>query len=683
MNARTFGLGLVAAALMITAVAAQSPSASDLYFEALRQQEIKGDIAKAIETYKSIVDRYPSDPIVPKALLELATCYETTRQPEAPAVYARIVRDFGGTSAATTARARMAGLDQRAPAVSMRQVWAEAADRVSPDGKYLSFTDWETGDLAIRELSSNRTRRVTNNGKWNDDFAEMPIPSSSGKLIMYTWFSEKTGAYDLRVISRDGGEPTVVVEGKKGVNMSTVGWMPGEKQLVYVHFESLTNKQESAELRVVSVTGRDRKTVTRLPASFRAPRLSPAGDFVAFDAPAGPGKPERDLQITSLSDGSTWALAPHPSSDNLIDWSPSGDRILFGSDRGGKAELWSIPVVKGRANGNATMVHSGLGLIASAGLTTKGDFYYVQIKQDAGVRMATLDAAGKTSGSMTRLEGRYQTGQTQAAWSPDGRQLAYVQATKFDTGRPARSGASDKSLAIQTPATGEIRLYDIGMINMQRPAWSPDGKTIFLQGNTAQDGQGIYRVDLATGQLAAVVTKGATNPQTEPSRQWPGALADGRSLVFLRTTPEQSAGSLVVRDLAAGTERVILSDVNNFALSPDGRWIVAKQRTAKDGRMTILPVTGGEGRAILENTKVEVLNPLAWSADSRFIYMFKQGESDRQLWRVSSDGGAATDTGIRISAGPINGLSVDRDGRIAISSDQVSTTTWVMTGLFR
>ena len=43
-------------------------------------------------------------------------------------------------------------------AVSMRQVWAddktETSGKVSPDGRYLSFVDWEKGAPALRDLKN-------------------------------------------------------------------------------------------------------------------------------------------------------------------------------------------------------------------------------------------------------------------------------------------------------------------------------------------------------------------------------------------------------------------------------------------------------------------------------------------------------------------------------------------------
>jgi len=51
--------------------------------------------------------------------------------------------------------------------IELRQVWAGkgADDRgaPSPDGRHLIFVDWDTGDLAVRDLGTGESRRLTHN----------------------------------------------------------------------------------------------------------------------------------------------------------------------------------------------------------------------------------------------------------------------------------------------------------------------------------------------------------------------------------------------------------------------------------------------------------------------------------------------------------------------------------------
>ena len=72
----------------------------------------------------------------------------------------------------------------------------------SPDGRYVTDILWGTGDLAVRELATGETRRVTNNGG-NGGFPEASVFSPDGARIAYVWTKvpDETGperSFDLR-----------------------------------------------------------------------------------------------------------------------------------------------------------------------------------------------------------------------------------------------------------------------------------------------------------------------------------------------------------------------------------------------------------------------------------------------------------------------------------------------------
>lgn len=73
---------------------------------------------------------------------------------------------------------------------------------VSPDGRFLAFTDWRTGDLALRDLESGENRRLTDKGTWleSQQFAQFAKLSPDGRQVAYSWFTESDG-YQLRVVS--------------------------------------------------------------------------------------------------------------------------------------------------------------------------------------------------------------------------------------------------------------------------------------------------------------------------------------------------------------------------------------------------------------------------------------------------------------------------------------------------
>ncbi|MBF8296659.1 MAG: translocation protein TolB, partial [Bacteroidetes bacterium] len=111
---RIAGIFLLALALCApTAIAtAQQNKAEQMYQQALYEMEGKGDYAKAIEIYKSVVGKYPANqPLAAKSLLRMGRCYEKLEKDEAKKAYERIIKEYASQAdVVTEARARLAVL---------------------------------------------------------------------------------------------------------------------------------------------------------------------------------------------------------------------------------------------------------------------------------------------------------------------------------------------------------------------------------------------------------------------------------------------------------------------------------------------------------------------------------------------------------------------------------------------
>jgi hypothetical protein len=60
---------------------------------------------------------------------------------------------------------------------------------VSPDRRYLSYINWDKGNLAIHDFETGENRDVTDEGNWDEDkqFAGRSIWSPDSKQIVYLW----------------------------------------------------------------------------------------------------------------------------------------------------------------------------------------------------------------------------------------------------------------------------------------------------------------------------------------------------------------------------------------------------------------------------------------------------------------------------------------------------------------
>jgi tetratricopeptide (TPR) repeat protein len=158
----------------LLAASQKAPQQAEILFESAKQKEVvEGKLQEAIQLYQRIVQDFAANrPVAAKALLRMGQCYEKLGQADARTAYERLVRDFGDqTETAAEARGRLAALAgpaaTRRTELAARLVWPDASDLTgspSSDGRLMATTDWTTGDIAIRDLGTGETRRVTTTG---------------------------------------------------------------------------------------------------------------------------------------------------------------------------------------------------------------------------------------------------------------------------------------------------------------------------------------------------------------------------------------------------------------------------------------------------------------------------------------------------------------------------------------
>jgi TolB protein len=215
------------------------------------------------------------------------------------------------------------------------------------------------------------------------------------------------------------------------------------------------------------------------------------------------------------------------------------------------------------------------------------------------------------------------------AWSPDGRQLAYV---SFEDKRA--------KVYVQNVADGRRQLIAEFKGKNSAPAWSPDGRRLAL--SLSKDGNSeIYVLELATRELRRLTNDPAID--TEPT--W---SPDGRYIVF---TSDRAGRPQLYRMTADGRQPQRLTfegDYNARAgFAPDGRMLslvtVVKGRfhiatlRLDNGALQVLtdtpldesPSFAPNGRMILYATELRGRGVLASvSSDGRVRQLFRLEEGD-------------------------------------------------------
>nr|MDQ3349878.1 tetratricopeptide repeat protein [Acidobacteriota bacterium] len=284
---------------------------------ALELEQIKGDLKGAIELYKKVVDG-ADRAAGAKALLRMAECYQNLGDKKANKAYERLVRDFGDQREAAVARTRL-----REPAAMSkgdRAVWTgqhvDLFGTISPDGRYLTYIDWEsTGNLMVRDLVANTDRALTNNVKHSQfGGADWSSISRDGTQVAYSWWhAGGPPQFEVRVAPLMGsGIPAsrVIWRGSGRDSMRPFDWSPdGRSLLVLVEREDRTS-----QLGIVNVAAGTVQVLKSLNwRGISKAVFSADGRHIAYDVEAGDGSRHSSVFIMAVDASRDLAAVAGPT----------------------------------------------------------------------------------------------------------------------------------------------------------------------------------------------------------------------------------------------------------------------------------------------------------------------------------------------------------------------------------
>src|SRR4051794_19806068 len=149
-NLVTLTAGLL---LLLPVLSAQKQDRAEAALKAAMDREsVDGNLRAAIDQYKKLATD-PNKSVAARALVRLGECYEKQGSADARKAYEQVLSRFGDQKEAVeTARSRLAALGSSRSMArqTTSAVWKDKSvtieSAVSPDGRYISYADWSTGN---------------------------------------------------------------------------------------------------------------------------------------------------------------------------------------------------------------------------------------------------------------------------------------------------------------------------------------------------------------------------------------------------------------------------------------------------------------------------------------------------------------------------------------------------------
>ena len=393
---------------------------------------------------------------------------------------------------------------------------------ISPDGEWIAYRvgttnvdkDESTSDLFMVNWDGSTRIQLTHT---EDSGEGHPRFSPDGKYLAFVAArgdgkSEESddpkGKSQVWRLNRSGGDAERLTEMPGGV--SSFEWSPDSTRLVLVSRDPEEQEEDAAETETVSHDTPKPIVIDRY--QFKQDGLGYLGDRY------------QRLYVFDLESREASLLTPGSYDSTQPAWGPDGDIIAFSSKRQGDPDRHE-----------------------------NSDIYVIETSANALARQVTT----------------WEGPDSNPVFSPDGRQIAYLQ-----DGPPKYSGYDPSQIAVISVKGGEPFLPTSELDrNISSPRWSPDGKTLHF-----------LVADDRTQTLASVPSEGGNVERAYPADTLPGVVrsfAIGHNGVVAVTTFGQRPA-----EIYRANDGKALSDHNReLRESIDWATVESFDAVSKDGVM--------------------------------------------------------------------------------------------------
>ena len=411
---------------------------------------------------------------------------------------------------------------------------------VSPDGQWLAF-DLQ-GSLWVIPAKGGEAKRITD--YFND--AHLPTWSPDGSRIAYYAFRD--GDYDLWTARPDGSDARQLTHGE--FDDREPSWSPDGKTIAFA-----SERGGGYDIWTIDIASGALTQLTKGAREDRAPAWSADSATIVFSASEA-GKTAIYSVPAKGGEAKLLSAAPAGVRYDSPSLSPKGELAYIVADAEGSHLSIDGKTVSGKENA-----------FPFRATWAGGDAYYISdglIRRRSGAKLATIPFTARLEATrpvytratrdFTSTAPRRVLGIQHPTLSPDGEKIAFV-------------ALGDLYVASTKGGKPEQLTHDAAL--EADAAWSPDGKSLAY---TSDKGGGLPQIwvrDLATGKDRQV-----TNSPNQPlGAAW---SPDGSRIAFLDTDGRWGVAGLAVVDVASGALTRLqpsLPQPGKPTWSPDGRYV--------------------------------------------------------------------------------------------------------------